>query len=334
MGKRGGATEEGEHEAREVELVGELARREPLEVAPWLEEIGARPLRRRVDGVRAGGVGRLLPAPGDDPGILEDGEVFKRPEGPGRGRVAVARREGGERADRAEIVVAGLWLAVDEDTAVGSDRARLRLEAPGVHRQPTGEDHRRQHAAEKDEERSLDELHPRRRHHPRGDDDQRHRDADEDHPDRMGKAQQRHDQVAGAHHLRNEIEDAHDERRDRHRQLDATAVVFRVESIGKGELPQRLDRLGDHEQRHDPAGEKSDRVEEAVEAMEGDHPADAEEARRREVIAGEGDPVDEPVNLAVGGVVALGRLPLPPQPERQADDGKDETGEDRDRDRR
>ena len=283
--------------------------------------------------MRAGGVGRLLPAPGDDPGILEDGEVLKRPEGSGRGRVAVARWEGDERADRAEIVVAGLRLPIDENTAVRCDGACLRLEAPRVHRQSATEDHRRQHTAEEDQERSLDELHPGRRHHPGGDDNQRHRHADEDHPDRMGEPKERHDQIPGAHHLRDQIEDAHNQRRDRHRQLDATAVVFRVEGVGEGERPQRFDRLGDHKQGDDPPGQESDRVEKAVEAVEGDHPADAEEARRRKVIAGEGDPVDEPMDLAVSGIVTLRRLPLPPQPERQADDSEDETGEDRDGDR-
>ena len=75
-----------------------------------------------------------------------------------------------------------------------------------------------------------------------------------------------------------------------------------VQGVGEGESAQPLERLGDHEQRHDPAGEVADRVEKTVVAVEGDHPADAQERCGRKVIAGEGDAVDEPVDLPVGGI--------------------------------
>ena len=83
-----------------------------------------------------------------------------------------------------------------------------------------------------------------------------------------------------------------------------------VERVGERELAEPLHRLGDDEQRDDPAGQVADRVQEAVVAVEGDHAADAEERRGREIVAGEGDAVDEPGNLPVGREIAGRRLGL------------------------
>ena len=151
--------------------------------------------------------------------------------------------------------------------------------------------------AEQHQERALDELHPGRRHHAGGDDDGGDDDADEQHADDVRQAEQRRDQRAGADHLRNQVEEADDQRADGRRQLDAARVVAAVEGVGEGEAAHPLQRLGDDEERDDPAGEVADRIQEAVVAVEGDHPADAEERRRGQVVAGEGDAVDEPVDL-------------------------------------
>ena len=96
-------------------------------------------------------------------------------------------------------------------------------------------------------------------------------------------------------------------------ELDAARVELAVERVGERVTAQPLDRLGDDEQRHDPAGQVADRVQKAVVAVEGDHPADAEERRRRQVVAGERDAVDEPVNAAAGGEVAGRRLRARPR---------------------
>ena len=107
-----------------------------------------------------------------------------------------------------------------------------------------------------------------------------------------------------------------------------------VERVGERELAEPLHRLGDDEQRDDPAGEVADRVQEAVVAVEGDHAADAEERRGREIVAGERDAVDEPGNLPVGGEVAGRRLGLLAEVEAEAERDGDERDEDDDGQRR
>ena len=199
--------------------------------------------------------------------------------------------------------------------------------------QPAAQDQDRQHEAEQHQERALDELHPGRRHHAGGDDDGGDDDADQQHADDVRQAEQRRDQRAGADHLRNQVEEADDQRADGGRQLDAARVVAAVEGVGEGEAPHPLQRLGDDEERDDPAGEVADRIQEAVVAVEGDHPADAEERRRGQVVAGEGDAVDEPVNFAVRGVVAGRRRGAAAEPRREADDDEDEGDEDADGER-
>src|SRR2546425_24299 len=81
----------------------------------------------------------------------------------------------------------------------------------------------------------------------------------------------------GPHHLRDQIEQADQQRADRRGQLDAAGVELAVQRISEGVLAQPLDRFGDDEQRHDPAGEVADAVKKSVVAEERDHPADAEE---------------------------------------------------------
>src|SRR5690606_25962505 len=96
------------------------------------------------------------------------------------------------------------------------------------------------------------------------------------------------------------------------------------------ELAEPLHRFSDDEERDDPAGEVADRVEEAVVAEEGDHAADAEERRGREVVAGEGDAVDEPGDLPVGGEVAGGVLGLAAEVKADAERDADHAEEDGD----
>ena len=124
----------------------------------------------------------------------------------------------------------------------------------------------------------------------------------------MRQTQERLHQHAGADHLRNQIEHAHGQRAHARGQLDAARIETGVERIGKRELAQPLHRLRDHEQRDDPARQVADRVQKPVVAIEGDHPADAQERRGRKIIAGERHAVHEPGNLPVGGEVAGRRL--------------------------
>jgi len=201
----------------------------------------------------------------------------------------------------------------------------------GLNIEPAIENQDDKDRAEDDQQRALDELHPCGRDHPRGhhDDDDDH--ADHDHAPFIAQAEERADECAGTDHLGDQVKSADDERGDCGGQLDAAGVKAAVEGIGEGEAAQALDRLGDDEQRDDPAGEVADRVEETIVAVPGDHPADTQEAGGREIVAGEGDAVDEPVDLAVGGEKSPGGARFAAQPEAQGKHGADEEREDQHR---
>ena len=87
----------------------------------------------------------------------------------------------------------------------------------GVRLEAALEDHHRQHRPEDHQQRPLDELHVGRRDHARGDDDQDHDRPDDQHAGPVREPEQRLDQRAGADHLRDQVEDAHDQRADRRR---------------------------------------------------------------------------------------------------------------------
>src|SRR5262245_49379465 len=137
--------------------------------------------------------------------------------------------------------------------------------------------------------------------------------------DRMWKTEQRLNQHSGADHLRNQIEDADGKSADGSRELNAARLKSIIQSIRESVFSQTLKRLRYHEEGDDPAGQITNRVKEAVIAVEGDHAADAEERSRRQVIAGECDAVDDPVNAAVGREVATGGASLRSEPEADAE---------------
>src|SRR5207253_1847554 len=115
------------------------------------------------------------------------------------------------------------------------------------------------------------------------------------------EAEQRLDKRAGADHLGDEIEGADDECADGGGELDGARIEAAVEGVGEGESAEAFDGFGDDEECDDPAGKVADRVEKSVVSVPRDHAADSEEAGGGEVVAGEGDSVDEPVDLSLGG---------------------------------
>ena len=49
-----------------------------------------------------------------------------------------------------------------------------------------------------------------------------------------------------------------------------------IEGVGECEFAQPFQRLGDDQQRHDPAGKEADGIEKAVVTLKGDDAGDAE----------------------------------------------------------
>ena len=160
---------------------------------------------------------------------------------------------------------------------LGDHRLRRIRQLAGVDFQTTIQNQQSQNSAEQDQQRSLDELHVGGAHHAGRGDDQRHDHTDQDDTGPVGKAEQRLDQGSRPHHLRNQVEDADDQRADPRRQGDRARLKLAVQRVGKRVLAESLQRLCDDKQRDDPARQKADRVQEPVIAVERDHPADAEE---------------------------------------------------------
>jgi len=152
-------------------------------------------------------------------------------------------------------------------------------------------------------------------------------ESDDQHTDFVREAEQRLHERARADHLGNQIERADDQGADRGGELDATAVELLVEGVGKREPAHSLERLGDHEQCHHPTREIADGVEESVVSVERDKAANSQERCGGEIVAGEGDSVDEPGNSAMCGIVAAGGLGLGAEVEADGEDDRDEQAE-------
>jgi hypothetical protein len=82
-------------------------------------------------------------------------------------------------------------------------------------------------------------------------------------------------------HLRDEVEERNDQRADGSSQLNGLGVEPRVQRISEGVAPEPFHGFGHDEQRHDPAGQVANRVQETVIAGGGDQTANAEEGSRR-----------------------------------------------------
>ena len=128
------------------------------------------------------------------------------------------------------------------------------MSALGIDLKAPPQDHPRQQQTENHQQRAFDELHVGRRDHPGGHHDQDDRETDDEHAHALIEIKKRLDQRACADHLRDEIENRDDQRRNRRRQLDTAGVEAAVERVGEGEFAQALNRLGDDKERDDPTG--------------------------------------------------------------------------------
>ena len=150
----------------------------------------------------------------------------------------------------------------------------------------------------------------------------------------MRKAEERLDEDAGPDHLRYQVEDADGQRADAGGKLDAARLKLGVQCVCKRELSKTLHGLGDDKQRDNPARQVPDRVQEAIVTVKGDHPTNAKERRGGEIVAGEGDPVHEPRDLAVSREISLRRFGFVAEKEADPKRDSDKQEEDRNRDER
>lgn len=194
--------------------------------------------------------------------------------------------------------------------------------------------HQRHQQGAGDEQDGLDHLHPGGALHAADRDVDDHEDADERHDEDLarvaGDAEQQRDEDARARHLGQQVEDRHDDGGDTgggaHRPL-AHPVG---EDVAHGVAAGVAQGFGDEQQGYEPGDEEADGVEEAVVAEEGDGAGDAEEGRRRHVVAGDGESVLEGGELPAARVEVRRALGLPAGPDGDAQGRGDEDGEERD----
>ena len=192
--------------------------------------------------------------------------------------------------------------------------------------EPDALEHEHGHDRDADhEQHGLDDLHPGRRQHAAEDDVAEHEGAGEQHRDGEVDPDERLDEHARADHLRDEVEGDDGERPDRRRGARRALAQTEAEDVGDRVLARVAHALGQQEHHRQERDEEADGVQEPVEAVEEDQPRDAQEGRRAEVVAGDGQAVLRARDRAAGGPEgvgaghALGRPPRDPQRDRDDD---------------
>ena len=208
----------------------------------------------------------------------------------------------------------------------GRRKQPQRVEAE-VGQHQTGQHRRSQH-----QQHGLDDLHPRRRDHAAEQDVGQHHAADDDDRGLVAEAEEQPDQVAGAHHLRDQVERHDGQAADRGG--DAHRALPQPEShdVGEGVLAEIAQRLGDEKEHDRPADQKPDRVDQPVEPGKRHQAGDAEKAGRAHVIARQRQPVLQPGDGAARRVEVIGAVRLARGPPGDAERQRDEDQETGDRD--
>src|ERR687893_735013 len=169
------------------------------------------------------------------------------------------------------------------------------------------------------EQDGLDDLDPRGRDHAADHDVHRHKDAYDDHGEPVREAEQEPDERPRAVELRDHVEHAYRYCAECRNRSDAAGVEAAGKHVGEGVLAHVPQGLGYQQEHHEVRDEEAYREVEAGEAAEGYGPRDAEEGRRREVVAGDRQAVLPALDLTAGHVVAVGARVLARRPGRDAE---------------
>ena len=203
-------------------------------------------------------------------------------------------RVGDRRAGQHDLVV----LRMDLDR-LGEQRVEVEAEL---------REHQQRHQRRADQQqRRLDDLHPGGGDHAAEGDVDDHQHADQDDRVEIGQAEQQLDQLAGADHLRDQVEGDGDQRAGRRHGADRRRLQTIGGDVGEGEAAEVAQRLGHQEHDDRPADEEADRVDQAVVAGAEHQRRNAEERGRRHVVAGDRQAVLEAGDAAAGGVEVLRR---------------------------
>ena len=195
------------------------------------------------------------------------------------------------------IASACIRPGLEERAALGvlGDRAVEQVEARlGQHQH--GDDHAAGH-----QQAGLDDLHPRGGEHPAEDHVDDHERAGEDHRPGEVDPRQRLDDHAGADHLRQQVEERDRQRAERGGHPRGPLLHAEGQHVGHRELAGVAHPLGEQEHHRHEGHQRGDEADEAVEAEEEDQAGEAEERRRRHVVAGDREAVLAARDAAAGG---------------------------------
>jgi hypothetical protein len=124
------------------------------------------------------------------------------------------------------------------------------------------------------------------------------------------QAEQQLDQLAGADHLRDQVERHHHQRAGGREGADRGLLEAVGGDVGEGELAEVAQLLGHQEGDDRPADQEADRVDQAVVAVGHHRRGNAQERGRRHVVAGDRQAVLEAGDAAAGGVEVRRRTRL------------------------
>ena len=227
-----------------------------------------------------------------------------------------------------------------DQSAWSKNRLVLRMKPHGLLEKPlqaeteSPEDADRHDHGPRQQQDRLDHLHPACREHAAEHDVEHHQDTDDADRGRIREAKEQLDELSGAHHLRNQIEE-HDHQRARAREQPNRLFVEPVgQNISERVMAEIAERLRDQEQDHRKADEKADRVDHAVVSRRVDECGHAKERRGRCVVTGDGESILPTTQPAIRSIEARrrgGAALCRPSSDAQADRDKNCEHQDGDR---
>ncbi|MCY1420884.1 hypothetical protein D9M71_365210 [compost metagenome] len=213
------------------------------------------------------------------------------------------------------------------------DRLAFRVDLDGFGEQGADvevdvlEHHDRHEGRAGQQQHGLDDLYPGGRQHAAEQHVEDHQDADQDHRDVVVQAEQQLDQLAGADHLRDQVEGHHHQRTAGGQGADLRLPEAVGGDVGEGVLAEVAQAFGDQEEDHRPAHQEADGVDQAVVAGGEHQGGNTQEGRGGHVVAGDRQAVLEAGDAAAGGIEVGGRLAALGGPVGDAQGEQDETDE-------
>ena len=193
---------------------------------------------------------------------------------------------------------------------------RLHAETAGI------QHHKRHKRCAAQQQYGFNHLHPSRRQHAAEQHIGHHQRADNQYRRQIIHAEQKLNQLARAHHLRDEIQHHHQQRTRSGKQAHRRLFQAIGRHIGKGKLPQIAQPLSHQKQHQRPADQKARRINQAVVTGGEHHRRNAQKRRGRHKVARNRQPVLKAGDAAACGVKVFGgtvfrRRPLG-NPQRRA----------------